>query len=139
MSHYAGKVRGQLRLFSVFTSNHLHQILRPTDIVLAHNKIVVQCRAGEVGEGGTTVSLSEVVQQLEGLAKTQGLSLTASRSNVESSVLVYNLAVARFQQRHKSSAPFFLPLPSFCQEDFVPPLRAKPSFAPARTSSHTRG
>ena len=115
-----------MRIFSVFTSNHLHQILRPTDIVLAHNKIVVQCRAGEVGEGGTTVSLSEVVQQLEGLAKTQGLSLSASRSDdeVESSVLVYNLAVARFQQRHKSSAPFFLPLPSFCQEDFVPPLRA---------------
>jgi len=82
------------------------EILRPTDIVLAHNKIVVQCRAGEVGEGGTTVSLSEVVQQLEGLAKTQGLSLSASRSEdeAESSVLVYNMAVARFQQRHMLQA-----------------------------------
>ena len=106
-----------MRIFSVFTSNHLHQILRTTDIVLAHIKKVVQFRARKVGEGGTTVSLSELVQQLERLTKTQGLSLTASRSDdeVESSVLVYNLAVARFQQRHKSSAPFFLPLPSFFQ------------------------
>ena len=41
-------------------------------------------------EGGTTVSLSEVVQLLEGLANTQGLSLLASRSDDEvlSSVLV---------------------------------------------------
>ena len=88
-----------------------------------------------------------MVQQLEGLTKTQGLSLTASRSDdeVESSVLVYNLAVARFQQRHMLQAsqlagrllPTFLPIPSFCQEDFDPPLRAKPGFAPARTNSHT--
>jgi len=82
------------------------EILRPTDIVLAHNKIVVQCRAGEVGEGGTSVSLSEVVQQLEGLAKTQGLTLSSTRSEdeAESSVLVYNMAVARFQQRHMLQA-----------------------------------
>ena len=74
--------------------------------MLAHNKIVVQCRAGEVGEGGTSVSLSEVVQQLEGLAKTQGLSLSSPRSEeeVESSVLVHNMAVARFQQRHMLQA-----------------------------------
>ena len=66
-----------MKTFSTF------QILWPTDIVLAHNKIVVQCR---VGEGGTTVSLSEVVRQLEGLANTQVLSLSASRSEELSSV-----------------------------------------------------
>jgi len=101
------------------------EILRPTDIVLAHNKIVVQCRAGEVGEGGTSVSLSEVVQQLEGLAKTQGLSLSSSRTDeeVDSSVLVYNLAVARFQQRHmlQSSqlASRLLPLPASLPHSFA--------------------
>jgi len=80
------------------------EILRPTDVVLAHNKIVVQCRAGQVGEGGTAVSLSEVVQQLEGLAATQGLELTGAGAGEageegEGAVLLFNLAVARFQQR----------------------------------------
>ena len=73
-------------------------------MVLAHNKIVVQCRAGQVGEGGTAVSLSEVVQQLEGLAATQGLELTGAGAGEageegEGAVLLFNLAVARFQQR----------------------------------------
>ena len=65
------------------------EILRPTDCALAHNKIVTQCRAA----GGQQVALSEVVQQLEGLAKTLGLNLTSPRSDddVEGSVLVYNL------------------------------------------------
>ena len=78
------------------------EILRPTDCALAHNKIVTQCRAA----GGQQVALSEVVQQLEGLAKTLGLNLTSPRSDddVEGSVLVYNLAVAKFQQRHMLQA-----------------------------------
>jgi hypothetical protein len=42
-------------------------VLRPSDVKLAHNKIVAQCRAD-----GSPVSLSEVVQQLDGLAKTAG-------------------------------------------------------------------
>ncbi len=42
-------------------------MLRPSDVKLAHNKIVAQCRAD-----GSPVSLSEVVQQLDGLAKTAG-------------------------------------------------------------------
>ena len=103
-------------------------MLRPTDCVLAHNKIVTQCRAA----AGQHVALSEVsrlqechffsrlvgprfkkndnlhivssqvVQQLEGLAKTVGLNLAGPRceDEVEGSVLVYNLAVAKFQQRH---------------------------------------
>ena len=78
-----------------------------------------------MGEGGTSVSLSEVVQQLEGLAKTQGLSLSSSRTDeeVDSSVLVYNLAVARFQQRHmlQSSqlASRLLPLPASLPHSFA--------------------
>ncbi len=43
------------------------EVLRPSDVKLAHNKIVAQCRAD-----GSPVSLSEVVQQLDGLAKTAG-------------------------------------------------------------------
>ena len=78
------------------------EILRPQDCVLAHNKIVTQCRAA----GGQQVALSEVVQQLEGLAKTLGLNLTNPRTedDIEGSVLVYNLAVAKFQQRHMLQA-----------------------------------
>lgn len=78
------------------------EILRPTDCVLAHNKIVTQCRA----VAGHQVALSEVVSQLEGLARTQGLNLTGPRTEdeVEGSVLVYNLAVAKFQQRHMLQA-----------------------------------
>lgn len=47
-----------------------------------------------------------MVQQLEGLAKTLGLSLSGPRGeeDVEGSVLVYNLAVAKFQQRHMLQA-----------------------------------
>ena len=44
------------------------EILRPSDVKLAHNKIVAQCRAE-----GSPVQLTEVQQQLEGLAKTAGL------------------------------------------------------------------
>ena len=45
------------------------EILRPSDVKVAHNKIVAQCRA----DGGP-VPLAEVLQQLEGLAKTAGIS-----------------------------------------------------------------
>lgn len=47
-----------------------------------------------------------MVQQLEGLAKTLGLSLSGPRGeeDVEGAVLVYNLAVAKFQQRHMLQA-----------------------------------
>ena len=81
------------------------EVLRPTDVVLAHNKIVVQCKNSEAGVGHP-VSLSEVVQQLEGLTKTQGISLASNRTEdeAECSVLVYNMAVARFQQRHMLQA-----------------------------------
>lgn len=74
------------------------EILRPTDCTLAHNKIVTQCRA----TAGQQVPLSEVVQQLEGLANTLGLNLSGPRceDSLDGSVLVYNLAVAKFQQRH---------------------------------------
>merc|ERR1719431_471337 len=84
------------------TSLEKLEILRPTDCVLAHNKIVTQCRAA----AGQQVALSEVVQQLEGLAKTLGLSLSGPRGeeDVEGAVLVYNLAVAKFQQRHMLQA-----------------------------------
>ena len=44
------------------------EILRPTDVKLAHNKIVAQCRAE-----GSPVQLSEVLHQMEGLAKTAGM------------------------------------------------------------------
>jgi len=46
------------------------EILRPTDVKLAHNKIVAQCRAE-----GSPVQLSEVLHQMEGLAKTAGVDL----------------------------------------------------------------
>jgi hypothetical protein len=48
------------------------EILRPSDVKLAHNKIVAQCRTD-----GSPVSLSEVVQQLDGLAKTAGTATLA--------------------------------------------------------------
>jgi hypothetical protein len=59
---------------------------------------VTQCRA----VGGQQVALAEVVQQLEGLAKTIGLNLAGPRceDELDGSVLVYNLAVAKFQQRN---------------------------------------
>jgi hypothetical protein len=47
-------------------------VLRPSDVKLAHNKIVAQCRAD-----GSPVSLSEVVQQLDGLAKTAGQKIVS--------------------------------------------------------------
>jgi len=73
------------------------EVLRPTDVKLAHNKIVAECRME-----GSPVSLSEVVQQLEGLAKTAGVDLsgTNKEDDTEWTVLTYNLAVAKFQQRH---------------------------------------
>jgi len=73
------------------------EVLRPTDIQLAHNKIVAQCRAG-----GSRVQLAEVIQQLEGLARTTGLDLCkeAKEDGAESAFLIYNFAVAKFQQRH---------------------------------------
>lgn len=73
------------------------EVLRPSDVKLAHNKIVAQCRAD-----GSPVSLSEVVQQLDGLAKTAGIDLSGPRREDEPEwgVLTYNLALAKFQQRH---------------------------------------
>ena len=50
------------------------------------------------------MALSEVVQQLETLARTIGVSLTGAKTLEDmegtNAVLVYNLALARFQQRH---------------------------------------
>jgi len=95
------------------------EILRPTDCVLAHNKIVSQCRAG--GQ----VSLAEVVQQLEGLAKTCGYNLTETKGedDGEGSVLLYNLAVAKFQLRHilqaSQLASRLLPISSSLTPDFA--------------------
>ena len=81
--------------------------------MLAHNKIVVQCKQSQSSSlgnnedsnnGGRTVALSEVVQQLETLARTIGVSLTGAKTLEDmegtNAVLVYNLALARFQQRH---------------------------------------
>jgi len=94
------------------TSLEKLEILRPSDLVLAHNKIVVQCKqsqsssvgSNEDNNGGRTVALSEVVQQLETLARTIGVSLTGAKTLEDmegtNAVLVYNLALARFQQRH---------------------------------------
>ena len=84
---------------------HRAQILRPTDLVLAHNKVVVQCKDSQLGEaGGRTVALADVVQQLESLARTVGVTLTGARAEEDTegtnAVLLYNLALARFQQRH---------------------------------------
>lgn len=47
------------------------ELLRPTDLKVAHNKIVAQC-----GADRSSISLSEIVQQLEGLAKTAGNTST---------------------------------------------------------------
>ena len=79
------------------------QIFRPTDLVLAYNKIVVQCKDSQAGGEGTTspVSLSDVVSQLESVAMALGISLSGSQeSEAVNTVLLYNLALARFQQRH---------------------------------------
>ncbi len=46
------------------------QVLRPSDVKVAHNKIVAQCRAAT--QSSTQLPLPEVVKQLEGLAKTAG-------------------------------------------------------------------
>lgn len=83
--------------------------MRPADLVLAHNKIVVQCKdsqlgGAEGGGGGRQVALSDVVQQLEALARTVGVTLSGPRTEEDTegtnAVLLYNLALARFQQRH---------------------------------------
>ena len=83
--------------------------MRPTDLVLAHNKIVVQCKDSQLGGpegggGGRQVALSDVVQQLEALARTVGVTLSGPRTEEDTegtnAVLLYNLALARFQQRH---------------------------------------
>jgi len=75
------------------------EVLCPTDVQLAHNKIVAQCRAG-----GSNVPLVDVVQQLEGLVRTQGLNLSEDLKEEDcthdTTFLLYNLAVAKFQQRH---------------------------------------
>ena len=78
------------------------QIFRPTDLVLAYNKIVVQCKDSQAGgEGSSPVSLSDVVSQLESVAMALGISLSGSQeSEAVNTVLLYNLALARFQQRH---------------------------------------
>jgi len=81
------------------------EVLRPTDLVLAHNKIVVQCKESQNSEeSGRSVALADVVQQLESLARTIGVSLTGAKSEEDTegtnAVLLYNLALAKFQQRH---------------------------------------
>lgn len=48
----------------------LLKVLRPSDVKVAHNKIVAQCRAAL--QSNTPLPLVEVVKQLEGLAKTAG-------------------------------------------------------------------
>ena len=79
--------------------------MRPTDLVLAHNKIVVQCKDSQQSEESSrSVSLSDVVHQLESLARTIGVSLSGAKSEEDTegtnAVLLYNLALAKFQQRH---------------------------------------
>ena len=77
------------------------QILRPSDLVLAYNKIVVQCKESQTGGEASTVALSDVVSQLESVAMALGISLSGSQdSETVNTVLLYNLALARFQQRH---------------------------------------
>eukprot|EP00088_Acartia_fossae_P026104 TRINITY_DN2686_c0_g2_i1.p1 TRINITY_DN2686_c0_g2~~TRINITY_DN2686_c0_g2_i1.p1 ORF type:complete len:648 (+),score=216.78 TRINITY_DN2686_c0_g2_i1:42-1985(+) len=75
------------------------EVLRPSDVKVAHNKIVAQCRAVESSQ----LPLAEVVKQLEGLAKTAGINLgcgsVGKEDEVEWPLLVYNLAVAKFQQK----------------------------------------
>ena len=44
------------------------QILRPSDLVLAYNKIVVQCKESQAGGEASTVALSDVVSQLESVS-----------------------------------------------------------------------
>ena len=50
------------------------------------------------------MALSDVVQQLEALARTVGVTLAGPRTEEDTegtnAVLLYNLALARFQQRH---------------------------------------
>jgi len=74
------------------------ELLLPSDVKVAHNKIVAQTRA----QGGP-IALSDVVQQLEGLAQTAGVDLNGASKEEDAecwSSVIYNLAVAKFQQRH---------------------------------------
>ena len=70
--------------------------------MLAYNKVVVQCKDSQAGGEGSTssVSLSDVVSQLETVAVALGISLSGQESEAVNTVLLYNLALARFQQRH---------------------------------------
>jgi len=82
------------------SSLEMLEVLRPSDVKVAHNKIVAQCRAAL--QTNTPLPLVEVVKQLEGLAKTAGINLGPrgiKEDEVEWSLLIYNLAVAKFQQK----------------------------------------
>lgn len=94
------KLEVRLRIMRVCCVTKCVQILRPTDLVLAYNKIVVQCKESQTGGEGP-VALSDVVTQLESVAMALGISLSGSQeSEAVNTVLLYNLALARFQQRH---------------------------------------
>jgi CCR4-NOT transcription complex subunit 10 len=82
------------------SSLEMLEVLRPSDVKVAHNKIVAQCRAAF--HSCSQLPLAEVVKQLEGLAKTAGINLGTGgikEEEVEWPLLVYNLAVAKFQQK----------------------------------------
>jgi len=74
------------------------EVLRPSDVKVAHNKIVAQCRAVT---DSSTLPLPEVIKQIEGLAKTAGINIYGSPGKEENewTLLTYNLAVAKFQQK----------------------------------------
>ena len=44
-------------------------MLRPSDVKVAHNKIVAQCRAVT---DSSTLPLPEIIKQIEGIAKSAG-------------------------------------------------------------------
>jgi len=82
------------------SSLEMLEVLRPSDVKVAHNKIVAQCRAAT--QSSTQLPLPEVVKQLEGLAKTAGINLGIDglkEEDVDWPLIVYNLAVAKFQQK----------------------------------------
>ena len=47
-------------------------MLRPSDVKVAHNKIVAQCRAVT---DSSTLPLPEIIKQIEGLAKSAGTAI----------------------------------------------------------------
>jgi len=74
------------------------EVLRPSDVKVAHNKIVAQCRAVT---DSSTLPLPEIIKQIEGIAKSAGINIYGSSGKEENewALLTYNLAVAKFQQK----------------------------------------